>query len=138
MQSLSLMDRFSDPVLFEQLTGGEKLQGALLTTLMGMGLTFVVLILLWAIIAMMTKLLNKNSVDAMIDETPVTSKASTVAEENSMGDAQLIAVIMAAIAASEGKEFKNNLIVRKINRISGHIPAWRNAGQVETIDSRRI
>ena len=43
------MERFADPTLFESLTFGEKVAASLVTTLMGMGTTFVILILLWGV-----------------------------------------------------------------------------------------
>lgn len=54
-------------------------------------------------------------------------------------DAELIAVISAAIAAYEGEAgATSNLIIRKIDRTAGVIPAWGVAGNREQIDTRRM
>ncbi len=147
MDNLGLMDRFSDPKLYEQLTVGEKISGAMITTLMGMGITFAVLILLWGVIALMTKMLTQQQsapkpavstastqVVSAVSQAPVAAPVTGSQEMNP----ELIAVIMAAIAAGEGKEFANRLVIRKINRASGDIPAWGMAGAKDAIDSRRL
>jgi glutaconyl-CoA/methylmalonyl-CoA decarboxylase subunit delta len=146
MQELGLMQRFADPALFDSLTSGEKVIASLVTTLMGMGVTFAVLVLLWAAIAIMARILKstnaqkKNSA-TVAATTPTTGSSSaaptTIVTETASG-AELIAVIMAAIAASEGTEYTNNLIVRKINRVSGGQLAWSAAGSADCIDSRKI
>ncbi len=148
MEKLDLMERFSDPKLFEQLTVGEKITGALITTLMGMGITFAVLILLWGVIALMTKILTQKQ-QSTPQSSPSTGKSQEVnvvsqvsAEVPSKGsqelNPELVAVLMAAIAAGESKDFVNRLVIRKINRISGDVPVWGMAGARDAIDSRKI
>lgn len=137
------MERFEDPALFEQLSSIEKLQGGLITTLLGMGLTFIVLALLWALIAIMAKVLtttDKPQSDTALASMPVAAAAvaETAGKDDPMADQQLVAVITAAIMASQGSGFKNNLVVRKINRVSGKMPPWNGAGTNEAIDSRRM
>ena len=56
---MGLMDKFSDPSLFDSLSFGDKMAGSAITMLMGMGITFVVLMLLWGVFALMGKLLRK-------------------------------------------------------------------------------
>ncbi len=61
------------------------------------------------------------------------------ADVQAAADAELIAVISAAIAAYEGEMgATSNLIIRKINRTAGVIPAWGVAGNREQIDTRRM
>ena len=52
---MGLMEQFANPDMMHSLSVGDKLVGAGITTLMGMGITFIVLILLWGCIAIMTK-----------------------------------------------------------------------------------
>ena len=52
---MGLMDKFSDPSLFDSLSFGDKMAGSAITMLMGMGITFVVLMLLWGVFALMGK-----------------------------------------------------------------------------------
>lgn len=141
------MERFADPEMIQGLSNSELLQGSLITTLMGMGTTFVVLILLWGIIAFVSNLINKSERKAAPTSTAapaaatVPAPAQTVSAPTANAQAEtgteLIAVIAAAIAAMEGTS-PSNLIVRKISRISGNSTSWSRAGASEIIDSRKF
>lgn len=144
MQELGLMERFADPALFESLTFGEKISGGLVTTLMGMGTTFVILTILWFIIAMTSKLIIKSEAKAKTAlETPAAAPVAAPAAPAPVAEAQasndeLVAVLMAAIAASAGQDYVNKLRISKISRVSGSRPAWNMAGSADLIDSRKI
>ena len=56
---MNLMERFADPALMPSMAVSEKLAGAGITTIMGMGVTFVVLFLLWGCLALMGKITVK-------------------------------------------------------------------------------
>jgi len=137
----SMMEMFANPDLFGQLSLGEKLAGAGVTTLMGMGITFIVLLILWACIAIMSRALkaaDKKEAPAPAAAAPAAAApAAPAAAAPAADNGELIAVITAAIAALEGSAAASNLIVRKINRISGETPSWANAGHMDCIDSRR-
>ena len=96
-----------------QMTIGMKFKKAGLNTVLGMGVVFVVLILLAFIIYLMKyipKLLGEQKV------TPVSSESSV--NENGVAyvdDLELVAVITAAIAAQEGKS-ADGFVVRSIRR----------------------
>lgn len=66
-------------------------------------------------------------------------KPTVAPEVTSTTDAELIAVISAAIAAYEGESgATTNLIIRKIDRTAGVVPAWGVAGNRENIDLRKM
>ena len=132
------MDLFADPSKFDTLSIGEKVIGSLVTALLGMGTTFVVLILIWGFIAFTSRIVRKQEVSVHKETTPAQAVAPTLAPAPANADATLIAVIMAAIAASEGTAVANNLIVRKIRRIPGPDPVWSSLGRQESLDSRRV
>ena len=144
MNNLSIMEKFVDPKLMHSLSLGDKAMGALITTIMGMGITFIVLILLWGLIALMAKFTEekpkppKGNIDETFTKTaPVVSPAQATIQTGS--SAELIAVISAAIAAFEGKTANaGDLIIRKISRASGQATAWGNAGTSEAIASRKF
>ena len=58
---MSLMEKFSNPELFTSLGFGEKMAGSAITMLMGMGITFCVLLLLWGFVALMGKAMNTSN-----------------------------------------------------------------------------
>lgn len=148
MQELGLMERFADPTLFDSLTMGEKMVASLVTTLMGMGVTFAILFLLWGIIAIMARIMKtgdntpKKKAEtanvSSVSDGPTMTMGKQVSYAESGGSPELIAVIMAAIAAQEGLGDVGGLVIRKINRISGVQTAWRSAGSAECIDSRKL
>lgn len=151
---MSLMEQFANPDTMQSLSMGEKLAGAGITTLMGMGITFLVLILLWACIAIMTKFTyrpNKETkapgaaaapaapAPAAAPSPSPAAPAASVAASPAASDDSLIAVISAAIAAYESEQGggSGNFIVRKISRVSGEATAWSSAGRMDCINSRK-
>lgn len=141
---MSLMEQFANPSYFEGLSMGEKLTGATVTMCMGLGITFIVLIILWACIAIMAKFTNRTAKKTAPAATPAPAAvvapaevAAPVAENDEIADGELVAVIAAAVAAMENTVV-SNLVVRKITRVSGPTNAWASAGLSECIDSRRM
>ena len=136
---MGLMEQFANPDMMHSLSVGDKLVGAGITTLMGMGITFIVLILLWGCIAIMTKFTYRQKKGDKAPQTTDAAAAPSAAETitAAVADDSLIAVISAAIAAYEGGS-ANNFVVRKIRRISGETTAWSEAGRADCIDSRKF
>lgn len=144
---MGLMDKFADPELFETLSFGDKMLGSTVTMLMGMGITFVVLMLLWGFVALMGRFMGQGSKkkDSAPAESapPAPAAAAPVAPAASpaspAADDQVIAaVIAAAVAAYQGSGGTGNLVVRRISRVSGETTFWTNAGRKECIDSRKF
>ena len=154
---MSLMEQFAQPEMFENLSFGEKMAGTGITALMGMGITFAILIILWVMIAVMTRIIRSfegvgkkkaeapkaapaapatAAAPAAAAAAPAAGGASPLAE--SASDDQLIAVIAAAIAAAEGGAAAPSFVVKKIQRIAGPATAWNMAGLNESFDSRRM
>lgn len=159
---MSLMEKFADPDMMHSLSFADKMAGAGLTTLMGMGITFIILILLWFLISVMTKMLvgSKVKKEETKPEQPVVAAAETKAETaaesvnatetkeaemassgevtEEIEDEQLVAVITAAIAAAQGPEIMSNLVIRNIRRVAGPTVTWARVGRQECIDSRKM
>ena len=101
---------------------GEKMEQAALNTVMGMGTVFVVLIFISAIISLFKFIpsiidsFGKNKKSEENKETATESKDSVpVVEQPVSDDAELIAVIAAAIAASENTT-TDGFVVRSIRK----------------------
>ena len=104
-----------DPIF----TMGEKLEQAALNTLMGMGTVFVILILISLIISCF-KFINKWEESRKKAAQPAPASAPEAVpvveeEEDLSDDMELVAVITAAIAASENTS-TDGLVVRSIRR----------------------
>lgn len=112
-EALEMTDAITDKVY----SLGEKLEKAALNTLMGMGTVFCVLILISLIIYCfrLIPMLLGGKKKAEKEEAPVQAAAPAVAEENLADDLELVAVISAAIAASEGTS-TDSFVVRSIHR----------------------
>ena len=138
---MGLMDKFADPSLFDSLSFGDKMAGSAITMLMGMGITFVVLMLLWGVFALMGKAMSpsaKKGDKASKAETKANATPSVAAPAAAKTDDVLTAVIAAAIAAYQSEGGTGNLVVRKIQRLSGETTLWTNAAREDYIESRRF
>ena len=138
---MGLMDKFADPSLFDSLSFGDKMAGSAITMLMGMGITFVVLMLLWSVFALMGKAMSpsaKKGDKASKAETKANATPSVAAPAAAKTDDVLTAVIAAAIAAYQSEGGTGNLVVRKIQRLSGETTLWTNAAREDCIESRRF
>jgi sodium pump decarboxylase gamma subunit len=135
--NMSLMEIFSNPDTMHSLTFGEKMLASTITMIMGLGITFTVLILIWVFIAIMGKALGTGKkpepAPAAAAPAPVETKAAPVEEAS---DDSLVAVIAAAIAAYQGAN-ANNLVVKKITRLSGDNTPWGVSGLEDRLDTRR-
>lgn len=140
----SLIQSLKDPAIVQSMPLGDKLLAGLYVTLMGMTITFVGLLFLWAAIALMSRLIGtKKPSEVKVVERAVAPNAQEAARptaqvlpanENAVDDA-LIAVITAAVAASL-KTSIHNIVVRNIVRVHDDTPAWARAGRTDQISKR--
>lgn len=107
----------------------------LMVAVIGIAVVFVMLTILiafvWALGKLMQKLVNradakKAAAAAAAAPAPV-AEAPAVEETSVVDDAQLIAVIAAAIAAFDNSG--KNLVVRKVRRVNG----WKDAARSEQV-----
>lgn len=108
---MNLMDKFADPGLVHNLALSEKLAGAGITTIMGMGVTFVVLILLWFSIVLMTKIITRPKQEEV---APQPQNPVLQADPEPAAPTVLPIVVAAAVAAYENEQ---TFVVRKIRRV---------------------
>ena len=114
--------------------------GSTVTMIMGLGITFTILLLIWLFIAIMGKVLGATG--AKKKEAPAVAPAAAPAAapakaEPAESDDSLVAVIAAAVAAYEGSNI-NNLVVRKITRLSGGQTPWENSALNARMSTRDV
>lgn len=102
---MNLMEKFAEPQLMHGLSMGEKLLGSGVTALMGMGVTFLVLIFLWGCIALMSRMMalpQKTAAEASAEKSEKPD-ASAMAAGSAFGPADRVtaAVLAAAVCAYE-------------------------------------
>ena len=112
---------------------GENMKKAGLNTLLGMGTVFCVLILISFIISafgLISKVQNKldqKNKAAEVKAKAVDNTIAQIAEKEELSDdLELVAVIAAAIAASEGASSTDGFVVRSIRRAGNK---WQAAGR---------
>ncbi len=104
-------------------TTGEKLENAGLNTLLGMGMAFSILILISLIISLFPVFLGsskkKKESAKTISEQAIDNTINQIVEQEDLSnDAELVAVIAAAIAAYEGSVSTEGFQVRSIRKVN--------------------
>ena len=118
---------------------GDTIIYGLIVTLFGMGIVFIVLILLQYILKSMELVFHrgKKTSPAVTQvkevEAPAAPEIHTAFEEETEDD-QLVAVITAAVIACLGGN--HNIVVRSVRRTEDHTPAWGRISRTEQMGSR--
>ncbi len=114
-----------------QYTLGQKMAGAAMNTLLGMGTVFVILILISLIISCFQYIPKIQSLfekkDSLNDQfmDQAIAQITTKEEEELVDDTELVAVIAAAIAAYEGTDSTDGFTVRSIRK--SNVSKWKNS-----------
>ncbi len=134
MTTTELLAKFADPEIIQTLSLSDKLFAGLMATILGMGITFISLIVLQFAMVLMEKMLGrpaKQSVrKALHSSPPAPSPEVTGADDN-----ELIAVISSVIAL-QLKTSVNNIVIRNIEKIEDSSSAWNRTGRLEQMNSR--
>nr|WP_294679357.1 OadG family transporter subunit [uncultured Blautia sp.] len=109
-----------------QYTLAQNMEKAAMNTLMGLGTVFVILVFLIFVISLFKyipglvegKKKESKPAPAAAAPAPVAAPVAEPAVEDVTDDGELIAVIAAAIAASEGKTSTDGFVVRSIRKIN--------------------
>lgn len=138
MTVTELLEGFANPDMIQSLSLSDKLTAGLVTTLLGMGITFSALIILQFIIAWMDQLLNKKKQTPgetiPIKPQPADPPDSTT-EITLQDDLELVAVITSVLAMNL-KTSVENIVIKNIEKIEDRSPAWNRAGIIEQMNNR--
>lgn len=122
------MTNFSDTMVY-----------TLIVTLFGMGIVFIVLILLQYILKSMEIIFHRDK--KAVPEAVKISEAKAVEAvatqallEEEASDDQLVAVITAAVISCLGGN--SNIVVRNIRRVEDLTPSWGKVGRTEQMANR--
>lgn len=137
MTVTELLTNFANPEVMSALPVSDKLYAGLITTILGMGITFTALVVLQFIIGWMDKILNKSSrkVEPATVQVPAQSAEAEAPAVPEQDDKELIAVITATIAM-QLKTSVDNIVIRNIEKVEDRSPAWNRAGIIEQMTSR--
>ncbi len=111
----------------------------MIVTLFGMGIVFLVLILLQYILKAMEVVFHKEKkaapeVTRVLEVKSVEAAATQMNDAEAADDDQLMAVITAAVISCLGG--KSNIVVRNIRRVDDMTPAWGRVSRTEQMANR--
>lgn len=112
-----IMEIFKDPNRIQTLEIGDKLTAVGFTFVLGMGITFLSLIILKIVIELMSKIIVKTPKESKNPEVTTVEKVAVVEKEN---DKELIAAITVALAHKLGTSINNIKLtsIKKKNNIA--------------------
>lgn len=137
------MERFIDPMILETMGLGEKLLNSALVMILGMGVTFTVLVFLMFSIGLLRLPFQKRPAKAEAKPEPVAPSAPAAPEVVSAdADDELMAVITAALAAAQDDNViaviagaiaametpGRKLKIQSIRRLPEPMPSWAQSG----------
>ena len=134
MDVSTLLLQLADPQAIKNLSFLEKIAGGLVVSCLGMGITFLALIILQFIIGLLARFAAPPS-PAPLLKTETGSPAAVDEPDGQTENEELVAIISAAIAMSlqpAGKE----VIIRNIRRIKTPSLAWSRAGILDQMNNR--
>lgn len=135
---MEILEQFTHADSFALMPMGDKLIATMYVIILGMGITFTALVLIWGLTALMSKIImaidagNKPEIKTV---KPVVAQKPVVEEPKEEDQSELIAVITAAIAASLNTSM-HNIVVSNITRVSDNTPVWGQTGRSEVMASR--
>ncbi len=122
--------------MVQALTVLEKTETGIVTTLLGMGTVFVVLIVLILVVSALKAGFQQKPAPVTAPSIQQITKPEPV-DETPVDDLQLVAVITAALAAYLGSEVTSDLKVNSIRRVSSLENGWASVARQETIAARQ-
>ena len=130
-----LLVQLADPQAIKTLSFMEKMAGGLLVTFLGMGITFLALILLQIIIDLLARIMVK--LEKQPEKKEAARAETSVGEtiEESGDEEELVAVITAAVAL-QMQRATGNIVIRDIRRLETSAPLWHNAGILDQMNTR--
>ena len=133
---MHVLEAFKHEETFNQMIMSDKLLATGYVIILGVGITFVALVLIWWITVLMSKTIQTiEARNAIVEVKPLMPQPVATVQVDNADDEELIAVISAAIAASLNTTM-DNFKVTNIRRISDSTPTWGKVGRSEVMNAR--
>lgn len=136
---MHVLENFKHAETFYQMSMSDKLIATGYVIILGVGITFIALMLIWWITVLMSKTIQK--IEAKTHLTEVKSQSSVlqpapIVESVTVDDeSELVAVITAAIASSLSTSV-SSIRVTNIRRIVDATPTWGKSGRNDVMNAR--
>lgn len=135
---MTLLEKFADPTIIKSMPFADKMLASFYVAILGMGVTFLALLILWGSIILLGKFTNKiekkNNNTKIVKEQPKIEKIVTE-DISKDDDLELVAVIAAAIAATTNQPI-SKIFVKNIKRVGDNTTAWKKAGIASQMSNR--
>ncbi len=131
-----LLSRFADPGAIHTMTVADKFLAGLFTTILGMGITLVALVILQFVISWMDRLVNRGKKGPLPSSGPPVQaglrEVRTGGENN-----EIVAAISVALGLTLGTG-SDRIVIRKITQVKDREqpPIWNRMGLMEQLNNR--
>jgi len=139
---MHVLDNFKHADTFVQMSMSDKLIATGYVIMLGMGITFIALVLIWWITVLMSKTIQKleakthlTEVKSQAPQKPLLQPAAAIETVSPDDESELIAVITAAIAASINTSVQS-IRVTNFRRITDATPTWGKSGRNDVMNAR--
>lgn len=139
MDTIELLAKFSNPEIIKTLSTGNRLFAGLITTALGMGITFVSLVVLQIVMAIMAKFTAPAppaAVQADVGKSVAESADDPEKADALVDDEELVAAIATALAL-QLKTSVSNIVIRNIEKVEDTSSSWHRAGIAEQMNSNQ-
>lgn len=133
MDTIELLAKFADPEVMRTLSLSNRLFAGLITTLLGMGITFVSLVILQIVIELTARLAAPKPVKE-VSQINDESSTEASAQKQLLHDEEIIAAITTALALQLGTSV-SNIVIRNIEKVGEPSSAWHKAGIAEHMNN---
>lgn len=130
MSIVDLLALFSDPASLKELTVSQKMVASLVTTLLGMGITFLALIALQVVITLMARFVPEGRI--VKKQEPEERKESDEKTEEEFNQ-EVVAAISTSLAVLLQCSPKG-LVIKNIRKVEDTASVWSKAGMIEQTD----
>jgi len=134
MDTVELLTKFADPEAMKALTTTQRVVAGLITTALGMGITFISLIILQVIIGIMAKFTAEKAAKKEQVKPLATTVEKFAVADNLLQDEEIIAAITTTLAL-QLKTSVSNIVIRNIEKVEASSTAWHKAGLAEHMNN---
>jgi sodium pump decarboxylase gamma subunit len=133
MDTVELLSKFADPEVMKTLPIMERMIAGLITTALGMGITFISLIVLQFAIGLMARFTSVKVEKAEKEETSTVIEGVTATVDKDKNE-EIVAAITTALAI-QLKTSVSNIVIRNIEKAEESSTAWHKAGIAEHMNN---
>lgn len=134
MDTVELLAKFSDPEIIGTLSLSQRLLAGLITTILGMGITFLALIILQIVTSLFDKLTPAHTAAQQPVPAPKPKPEPKQEHDQKQQDEELVAAITVALA-TQLQTTTSNIVIRNIRKLDDHSPTWNRVGIAEQMNN---